>query len=117
MNEPTKSITTGLNQAQPGSVIQLARGKVPPQAVDLEEVVLGAMLVETKGAELAIPILKSGDVFYKDAHRLIFEAIESLFNDGSPIDLLTVSRMLRKEGNLESVGGDFYLVGLVQKGA
>ena len=96
------------------TLINLEKGKIPPQAVDLEEVVLGAMMIDKKGVDEVIDILHA-DVFYKDAHRHIYEAIFKLFETSEPVDLLTVSAQLRKEGRLELVGGDFYLIKLTQK--
>ena len=96
------------------TIINLERGKIPPQAVDLEEVVLGAMMIDKKGVDEVIDILHP-DVFYKDAHRFIYEAIFKLFETSEPVDLLTVSSQLKKDGKLEAVGGDFYLIKLTQK--
>ena len=96
------------------TIINLERGKIPPQAVDLEEVVLGAMMIDKKGVDEVIDILHP-DVFYKDAHSFIYEAIFKLFETSEPVDLLTVSSQLRKDGRLEAVGGDFYLIKLTQK--
>ncbi|MBT8281680.1 MAG: replicative DNA helicase [Muriicola sp.] len=96
------------------SLINLEKGKLPPQAVDLEEVVLGAMMIDKKGVDEVIDILHP-DVFYKDAHRFIYEAIFQLFESSEPVDLLTVSAQLRKEGKLDQIGGDFYLIKLTQK--
>ncbi|UWX55955.1 replicative DNA helicase [Maribacter litopenaei] len=96
------------------TIISLERGKIPPQAVDLEEVVLGAMMIDKKGVDEVIDILHP-DVFYKDAHRFIYEAIFVLFEESQPVDLLTVSSQLKKAGKLEAVGGDFYLIKLTQK--
>src|SRR6056300_1356070 len=89
------------------TMISLEKGKIPPQAIDLEEVVLGAMMIDKKGVDEVIDILHP-DAFYKDAHRYIYEAIFTLFETSEPIDLLTVSAQLKKEGQLEKVGGDFY---------
>ncbi|NJW54206.1 replicative DNA helicase [Salinimicrobium oceani] len=97
-----------------GNVINLEKGKIPPQAVDLEEVVLGAMMIDKRGVDEIIDILHP-DVFYKSAHQHIFEAIFKLFENSEPVDLLTVSNQLRKDQKLEQVGGDFYLVQLTQK--
>jgi len=97
-----------------GNVINLERGKIPPQAVDLEEVVLGAMMIDKKGVDEIIDILHS-DVFYKTAHKHIYDAIYKLFENTEAIDLLTVSNQLRKEGLLEKVGGEYYLIQLTQK--
>jgi len=96
------------------TLINLERGKIPPQAVDLEEVVLGAMMIDKKGVDEVIDILHP-DVFYKDAHRYVYEAIFKLFETSEPVDLLTVSSQLKKDGRLEAVGGDFYLIKLTQK--
>jgi len=101
-------------KATKGNVINLEKGKLPPQAVDLEEAVLGAMMIDKKGVDDVIDILHA-DAFYKPAHQLIYQAIFQLFNESEPIDLLTVSNHLRKEAALDRVGGDFYLVGLTQK--
>lgn len=92
----------------------IERGKIPPQAVDLEEAVLGAMMIDKKGLNETIEILQE-DFFYRPEHQYIFSAITTLFNESQPIDLLTVSNQLRKDGKLESVGGDYYLIGLTQK--
>ena len=96
------------------NLISLERGKIPPQAVDLEEVVIGAMMIDKKGIDEVIDILHP-DVFYKEAHKSIYEAIFKLFETSEPVDLLTVSSQLKKDGKLESVGGDFYLIKLTQK--
>ena len=96
------------------SIVNLSAGKIPPQAVDLEEAVLGAMLIDEKGVNEVIDIL-SPEVFYKKSHQLIFESIQRLFRESEPIDLLTVSADLKKNNNFEIVGGDFYLIGLSQK--
>ena len=96
------------------TLISLEKGKIPPQAVDLEEVVLGAMMIDKKGVDEVIDILHP-DVFYKDAHKYIYEAIFKLFESSEPVDLLTVSSQLKKDGKLEAVGGDFYLIKLTQK--
>ena len=110
--EKSKSIK--INKQQPGTVISLQQGKLPPQALDLEEAVIGAMLIDKKGVDEVIDLLQP-DAFYKSAHQNIFESILNLFQNSQPIDLLTVSADLKKNGRLESVGGDYYLVQLTQK--
>ena len=104
----------GYQQTKRPNVINLEQGKIPPQAIDLEEVVLGAMMIDKKGVDEVIDIL-SIESFYKEAHQYIFEAILQLFESSEPIDLLTVSSKLRKNQKLDVVGGDFYLIGLTQK--
>jgi len=96
------------------TIINLEKGKLPPQALDLEEAVLGAMMIDKKGVDEVIDILQA-DAFYKDAHKYIFEAIVQLFTDTQPIDLLTVSAQLRKNAKLDLAGGDLYLIQLTQK--
>ena len=96
------------------AIVNLSDGKIPPQALDLEEAVLGAMLIDEKGVNEVIDILYP-EVFYKKSHQLIFESIQRLFRESEPIDLLTVSADLKKNKNFEVIGGDFYLIGLSQK--
>lgn len=96
------------------TIINLEKGKLPPQVLELEEAVLGAMMIDKKGVDDVIDILQP-DAFYKDAHKHIFEAIVQLFTETQPIDLLTVSAQLKKNGKLEVAGGDFYLIQLTQK--
>ncbi|NRD22391.1 replicative DNA helicase [Winogradskyella litoriviva] len=96
------------------TIISLEKGKIPPQAPDLEEVVLGAMMIDKKGVDEVIDIL-SPDAFYKEAHKYIFESIFKLFENSEPVDLLTVSSQLKKDEKLDLVGGDFYLISLTQR--
>jgi len=96
------------------SVFSLQKGKLPPQATDLEEVVLGAMMIDKKGVDEVIDILQP-EAFYKESHQLIFNSIISLFEKQEPIDIKTVSFQLKKDGNLNTVGGDYYLIELSQK--
>ena len=93
MNSPNPNRMQNASGNNP--VISLERGKLPPQAVDLERVVLGAMLIDKKGVDEVIDILHK-DAFYVEAHQHIFEAILQLFESSEPIDLLTVSSKLRK---------------------
>lgn len=86
-------------------------GIIPPQAVELEEAVLGAIMLEKDSLTRVIDILKP-EVFYKDQNKLIFEAILDLFSESNPVDLLTVTDQLRRNGNLEKAGGAFNLTEL-----
>ena len=101
-------------QVDKSTLISLEKGKIPPQAIDLEEVVLGAMMIDKKGVDEVIDIL-SAEAFYKEAHKHIFEAIFKLFENSEPVDLLTVSSQLKKDQKLDLVGGDFYLISLTQR--
>jgi len=103
-------ITRKPNLTTPNSQL----GKVPPQALDLEEAVLGALMLEKDALTNVIDILKV-ESFYKDAHQVIFQAILDLFTDSQPIDLLTVTAQLRKNGALETAGGAFYVTELTSK--
>ena len=95
-------------------IISLEKGKIPPQAVDLEEAVLGAMMIDKKGIDDVIDILHP-DAFYEIKHQEIYRVIYDLFQESKPIDLLTVSNALRKNAKLDLVGGDFHLIRLTQK--
>ncbi len=79
-------------------------GKLPPQALDLEEAVLGALMIEKDALSSVVDILKP-ETFYKEAHQRIYNAILTLFGNSDPIDLLTVTQQLRKTGEIELVGG------------
>ncbi|CAL2095668.1 replicative DNA helicase [Tenacibaculum sp. 190524A02b] len=95
-------------------IISLEKGKLPPQALDLEEAVLAAMMIDKKGIDTVIDILHP-DAFYDKRHQEIYNAIYTLFQNSEPIDLLSVSNQLKKNAKLELVGGDFYLINLTQK--
>jgi replicative DNA helicase len=99
-----------LAPSEPGALM----GKMPPQAVDLEEAVLGALMLEREAITTVIDILKSAN-FYREQHKLIFEAIIDLFNASEPVDLLTVSNQLRKNGTLDKAGGAFYVTNLTTR--
>lgn len=86
-------------------------GKVPPQARELEQVVLGAILIEKNAFLIAGKILDA-ECFYVDAHCAIYESMQNLFIQGVPIDLLTVIDSLGKMGKLEQAGGAHYLSNL-----
>ena len=88
--------------------LQAEYGKMPPQAVDLEEAVLGALMLERDAFSIVGDLLEP-DAFYKDAHQKIFRAIHKLFLNDDPVDLLTVSEALKQSGELEQVGGYYYL--------
>jgi len=93
------------------SAINTIYGKVQPQAIPLEEAVLGALMLD-RDAVMAVIDLLSPESFYLEAHQNIYRAILSLFNQSNPVDLLTVTEELRKNGTLEKCGGPYYLVEL-----
>tara|TARA_Y100001970_G_scaffold156868_1_gene191931 strand:- start:1406 stop:2746 length:1341 start_codon:yes stop_codon:yes gene_type:complete len=86
-----------------------------PQALEAEEAVLGSMMIDEDAANKAVSILGSSHYFYKDSHKKIFEAMLALMNNSDPIDTVSVSDELKKGKNLKSVGGIYYLTGLVDK--
>lgn len=82
--------------------------KYPPHALDLEEGVLGALMLEKEALVSIIDLLKP-ESFYKESHQEIYRAIVQLFNLSEPIDMLTVVNQLRKDGKLAAVGGSYYV--------
>ena len=97
-----------------GELSDYVFGKVQPQAIPLEEAVLGALMLDKDALPLVLDILRP-ESFYSDAHQLIFKAIMALFEKTHPVDLLTVTEELKKSGDLEAAGGAFYLVELTSR--
>ena len=89
-------------------------GKLPPQAVDLEEVVLGALMLEKNALNAVVEFLKP-EHFYVEKHKEIYTAILELFKDSEPVDMRTVVNQLRKLGKLEIIGGAYYIAELTAK--
>ena len=89
-------------------------GKVQPQAIPLEEAVLGALMLDKDALSIVLDILRA-ESFYLDAHQLIYKAMLRLFEKSQPVDLLTVTEELKKTGELEAAGGPYYLVELSNK--
>ena len=83
-------------------------GKVPPQSKELEEAILGAIMLEKSAFDTVVEILKP-ECFYGEAHQSIFKAMKSLADKSLPIDLLTVVEELKLRGDLELVGGAYYV--------
>ena len=92
----------------------LEMGNKPPQALEVEEAVLGAMLIEPSSVDMALEELSSS-CFYDPRHRMIYEAMSELVNGHTPVDIVTVSSKLREKGNLEAVGGPVALAGMSDK--
>lgn len=89
-------------------------GKLPPQAPRLEEAVLGAIMLDKDALAVVLDILKP-DSFYKEGHQRIYRAMLGLFEKTQPIDILTVTEALQKAGDLEAIGGAYYLVELTNR--
>ena len=108
---PTKRKTT-----QP-TIIKVGAneiGKLPPQALELEESVIAAMMIEKDAFNTVVDLLRP-ESFYADKHRFIFEAIRSLSTKDAPIDVLSVAEELKLMGKLEQVGGIIYLSDLTRR--
>jgi replicative DNA helicase len=88
--------------------------KIPPQATDLEELVLGAIMLESRVMNDVNAILKP-EVFYREHHQIIYKAIQTLFEEKHPIDILTVTNQLKKTGELDLVGGPYYITQLTNR--
>ena len=93
--------------------LDLGGGNVPPQALDAEETVLGAMLLEQRCVDEGMEDL-TPECFYDPKHRTIFEAISALISDHSAVDLITVTNQLRAMGKLQEIGGPVALANLTQ---
>ncbi|SDE39462.1 replicative DNA helicase [Riemerella columbipharyngis] len=91
--------------------LSITQGKIPPNAVDFEKIVLGAALIDKKGLDSAIEIL-SPEVFYDPRHQEIFRAITWLFNHNNPVDIMTVIQELKRTEKLSVAGGDSYIIEL-----
>jgi replicative DNA helicase len=89
-------------------------GKIPPQALDMEEAVLGALMLEKEAVITIVDILKP-ESFYKEAHQKIFSAIRDVSMREIPVDIFTVTEELRATGLIETVGGPVYLTQLTTK--
>ncbi|MCA6409852.1 MAG: replicative DNA helicase, partial [Cytophagales bacterium] len=86
-------------------------GKLPPQAIDLEEAILGALMLEKNALTAVVEFLRP-DHFYTEQHKEIYNAIIDLFKATEPVDMRTVVAQLRKNAKLELVGGAYYIAEL-----
>jgi replicative DNA helicase len=93
---------------------EVLQGKLPPQAIELEEAVLGAIMLEKNALAVVIDIIKP-TYFYKDAHQHVYTSMLNLFEKSEPIDILTVTNQLRSDGNLEICGGAYYITQLTNR--
>ncbi|MCC7466772.1 MAG: replicative DNA helicase [Saprospiraceae bacterium] len=89
-------------------------GKVQPQAIPLEEAVLGALMLDREALPLVMDILRP-ESFYLEGHQHIYRAVVRLFERSNPVDLLTVTEELKKAGELDKIGGGYYLVELTNR--
>jgi replicative DNA helicase len=105
------------NKRKPASTIDQINaqfGKIPPQAVEVEEAVLGALMLE-RDAFVGVADVLVEECFYKEEHRIIFNVIKELSMQDKPVDLLIVTQELKNRGMLEQVGGPYYITQLTSK--
>ncbi|MBI4379254.1 MAG: replicative DNA helicase [Nitrospinae bacterium] len=92
----------------------ISPNKLPPQNIEAEQSILGAILLEKEALPKSLEILRDENYFYRDSHRKIFAAMLELFEKNQPVDLMTLSEQLRKRNQLEEVGNIDYLISLVE---
>ncbi len=90
-----------------------SQARIPPQNIDAEISLLGSLLLDGSVMDRVVDSSIGADDFYKNEHRLIFEAIQSLYSKQKPIDILSVASVLKEGGSLENIGGNAYLTHLV----
>lgn len=91
--------------------LSISDGKMPPNAIEFEKLVIGTFLIDKKGLDYSIDLL-TADVFYDPRHQEIFRAIVKLFEGNHPVDLMTVIQELKKSDKLALAGGDHYIIDL-----
>ncbi|UWX59567.1 replicative DNA helicase [Chryseobacterium oranimense] len=91
--------------------LSIADGKMPPNAVDFERLVIGTFLIDKKGLDHSIDLL-TPEVFYDPRHQVIFSTILKLYEGNHPVDLMTIIQELKKEDKLSQAGGDHYIIDL-----
>lgn len=107
---PATNNTRRRNNQQP---TDMALGKVPPQATDIEKVVLGALMIDSDAFSIVSELLHP-ETFYEKRHQKIYTAIQSLNMKELPVDMMTVCDQLKKDGTYEEVGAPNYIVELTQ---
>ena len=103
-----------LNTRTSRDLSNLDMSKLQPQARDLEEAVLGALMLDKAAIEKVLGYLKK-EAFYVDAHQKIYETVVQLAQETKPVDILTVTEQLRKNGALDEVGGAYYVTQLANR--
>ncbi len=91
--------------------LSIADGKMPPNALDFERLVIGTFLIDKKGLDHSIDLL-TPEVFYDPRHQVIFSTILKLYEGNQPVDLMTIIQALKKEDKLNLAGGDSYIIDL-----
>lgn len=106
-----KETLSSLIQGNFARELSISDGKMPPNAVDFEKLVIGTFLIDKKGLDYSIDLL-TPEVFYDPRHQTIFAAIVKLFEGNHPVDIMTVIQELKKEDKLNLAGGDHYIIEL-----
>ena len=106
-----KESLSSLTQGNFARELSIADGKIPPNAVDFEKLVIGTFLIDKRGLDHSIDLL-TPEVFYDPRHQAIFSAILKLYEGNHPVDLMTVIQELKKTDKLNTAGGDHYIIEL-----
>lgn len=110
--ESTKTVSK--NTKKTGTTNAADYGKMPPSATEIEESVLGALMIDSTAMDKVVDLI-SENTFYKREHQLIYRSIMALYGNRHPIDIHTVTEQLRKDGTLEDIGGTYNIALLTAK--
>ncbi len=106
-----KETLSSLTHGNFAKELSISDGKMPPNALDFEKIVIGTFLIDRKGLDHSIDLL-TPQVFYDPRHQTIFAAVLKLYESNSPIDLMTVIQELKRTEKLNLAGGDHYIIDL-----
>lgn len=106
-----KETLSSLTNGNFAKELSIADGKMPPNALDFERLVIGTFLIDKKGLDHSIDLL-TPEVFYDPRHQVIFSTILKLYEGNQPVDLMTIIQDLKKDGKLNLAGGDSYIIDL-----
>ncbi|MCW3160433.1 replicative DNA helicase [Chryseobacterium oryctis] len=106
-----KETLSSLTHGNFAKELSIADGKMPPNAVDFERLVIGTFLIDKKGLDHSIDLL-TPEVFYDPRHQVIFSTILKLYEGNQPVDLMTIIQDLKKNDKLNKAGGDHYIIDL-----
>jgi replicative DNA helicase len=106
-----KETLSSLTHGNFAKELSIADGKMPPNAVDFERLVIGTFLIDKKGLDHSIDLL-TPEVFYDPRHQVILSTILKLYEGNQPVDLMTIIQELKKEEKLNLAGGDHYIIDL-----
>ncbi len=111
MAQHQKETLSSLTQGNFAKELSISDGKMPPNAIEFEKLIIGSFLIDKKGLDYSIDLL-TPKVFYDPRHQTIFTAILKLYQDNSPVDMVTVINELKKTDQLSLAGGDQYIIDL-----